>query len=249
MKLYIQGIDGRVGLRVYYAAIKTHEIQVLSIPTKYKVNSEVNANTRSSSGVVMKSSNGASEAELINQANVLIDFSSAEGIDNFIEMKDKVIILGVTGAKDPEDYKHKIYTLAKSNRVFYCANMSFGIHLVKKLMKEIQEFYKNLGIVNDILITDVHHKSKKDAPSGTAKMLGKLIEDQDRLTSSSVRFSDHIGSHSVTFDNPNEVIEIKHSSKSIDTYAKASLTIAEVLLDKPNGFYNMDKIIEMMIRR
>lgn len=236
LKLYIQGINGRVGSKFYEEIVKNHaDIEILNQEDKF-------SNTKNQS----KSQKFVNYPALEN-ADAIIDFSSTSGIDNFTNLKNKVFIIGTTGGD--LTYQNKINDLAKNNKVFYSPNMSFGIYIMSKLIQQIQQFYKKFNIENEILILETHHKNKKDAPSGTAKMLIKLIENSEKLNVNSIRFSDIQGSHNVVFDNINETLEVKHTSKNLGNYLHLSLFAATNLQHKPNRIYTMDDIVEMILNK
>ncbi|MFO1129938.1 MAG: dihydrodipicolinate reductase C-terminal domain-containing protein [Rickettsiales bacterium] len=254
--LYIQGITGKVGQLLNNHA-KDYGFEVInykdflnetsdckdffnisrsSLENKSKLNftskfdistEEINQATNRN----FKINNAA-----INNADVIIDFSHPESIDYFLklDLKNKVIVCGTTGANNLEEYFNKLQKLSKQNKVFYSSNMSKGIFILKKILEYYLEF--NTNIQPNIL--DIHHMHKKDSPSGTAKLLGNLFKNP---TYESKRVGTEIGTHQITFANEIEEISFIHKTKDRSIYATAALEIAKWLLKKESkGFYSMD---------
>ncbi len=149
---------------------------------------------------------------------------------------------------------------AKEIPVFRSANMSVGIALLKKLVRESEAF---LGDDFDVEIVEKHHNRKVDAPSGTALALADAASSAraggfdyvyDRsarrekrgkreLGISAVRGGNIVGDHSVMFISDNEIIELSHSALSRSVFADGSLRAAAFLKDKAPGMYGMDDMV------
>lgn len=143
--------------------------------------------------------------------------------------------------------------------VFWSANMSIGICLLKELVKKAAAF---LGESYDIEIVERHHNRKLDAPSGTALAIADAINasagdkycyEYDRhsrrakrkkteIGISSVRGGNIVGDHEVIFAGQNEIIEINHKAMSRNLFADGAVKAAFFLKDKPAGFYGMDSL-------
>ncbi|MBO4327361.1 MAG: 4-hydroxy-tetrahydrodipicolinate reductase [Clostridia bacterium] len=150
--------------------------------------------------------------------------------------------------------------VSKSVPVFRSANMSVGIALLKKLVRESEAF---LGDDFDVEIVEKHHNRKLDAPSGTALALADAVagardggfdyvfdrsarrEKRGRreLGISAVRGGNIVGDHSVMFIGGNEIIEISHSALSRSVFADGSLRAAEFIADKKSGLFSMDDLV------
>lgn len=144
--------------------------------------------------------------------------------------------------------------------IFRSANMSVGIALLKKLVKESELF---LGEDFDVEIVEKHHNRKLDAPSGTALALADAVSEgreggfdyvYDRsarcarrsnreLGISAVRGGNIVGEHSVMFISDNEIVELSHSALSRSVFADGSLRAAEYLKGREPGKYGMDDMI------
>ena len=141
------------------------------------------------------------------------------------------------------------------------ANMSLGINVLMKLLKEATKTFAPAGF--DIEIVEKHHNQKLDAPSGTALALADAINEEldpkyeyvyDRSTRrekrpekeigiSAVRGGSIVGDHDVLFCGPDEVITISHRAYSRGVFAKGAIEAAKFLAGKAPGMYDMQQVI------
>ena len=141
------------------------------------------------------------------------------------------------------------------------ANMSLGINLLMKLLKEASQVLANAGF--DIEIVEKHHNQKLDAPSGTAIALADSINEEfdgayeyifDRsqrrakrdakeLGISAVRGGSIVGEHDVLFAGPDEVITFSHTAYSRAVFGKGAVEAAKFLAGKAPGMYSMSDVI------
>lgn len=197
--------------------------------------------------------------DLCKNSQLVIDFSSIEILEELLKYslihKNKLVI-GTTGLSDNH---FKLLTKAsKDIAILYSPNMSLGANLITILAAEAA---KILGEDYDVEILDSHHRFKKDAPSGTAIMLGKSIAAArnvefdkcavfDRSATNRQKLSDEIGfasirggsiygEHEVFFAGDNEVITIKHQALNRKSFADGALKAANWLLSKESGLYSM----------
>lgn len=193
-------------------------------------------------------------------ADVLIDFSNPAalpGLLKFAVSRKIPVVVATTGlsAEDEALLKHA----AEQIPVFWSANMSIGICLLKELVKKAAAF---LGEDYDIEIVEKHHNRKLDAPSGTALAIADAINaaegdkfryEYDRhsrrvkrkpneIGISSVRGGNIVGDHEVIFAGPNEIIEIGHKAMSRNIFADGAVKAAFFIQDKPAGFYGMESL-------
>lgn len=197
------------------------------------------------------------------EADVIIDFASAKAMDRLLEYSvEKKIpcILCTTGLS--EEQLQKIEAASKEVAVFKSANMSLGINLLMKLLKDAAGVLAEAGF--DIEIVEKHHNQKLDAPSGTALALAdsinEALDDQyeyvyDRSTRrqvrpkkeigiSAVRGGTIVGDHDVIFAGLNEVITFSHQAYSREVFAKGAIEAAKYLTGKPAGYYTMNDVVE-----
>ena len=146
--------------------------------------------------------------------------------------------------------------------VFFSANMSLGVNLMKVLIKKAAEA---LGDGFDIEITETHHNLKKDAPSGTALALADSINEvfdgskeyvygrtpesgkreKKEIGIHALRGGTVVGEHEVSFFGNDEIIKISHSARSKSVFAEGALKAAEFIKDKEPGFYGMEDMITL----
>ena len=137
--------------------------------------------------------------------------------------------------------------------------MSFDINLMSKIVAEVAKKLSD----TDIEIIETHHNQKKDSPSGTALLLADAINEvfdnkkeyvfdrhsksekrsPNEIGFSSIRGGNIVGEHIVQFFSPYETFEIKHTSYSRNLFADGALKAAEFLVNKSNGFYNMNDLV------
>ena len=162
--------------------------------------------------------------------DVLIDVSSPEALLENLSA-NKPIVIGTTGHLDFTP----IEQAAKNVPVFYAPNFSLGIALLRKLALEIAASFPS-----DIDLIETHHKKKKDAPSGTALQLAKLLPG---VQIHSIRSGSIIGEHTLIFNNGLESLTLSHETHSRDAYARGALAAARFLIGKPSGLYTMDNLL------
>lgn len=195
------------------------------------------------------------------QADVIVDFSSAENLEErlaYAKANRLGIVLASTGFT--EDDLRLVKEYAKSIPVFKTANLSLGINLMQALCKTAAEV---LGDAFDVEIIERHHHLKKDAPSGTALMLADTINDAlgggkeyvngrsgivgARKTSEigihAVRGGTIVGEHEVCFAGEDEIVTITHSARSKRVFAAGAIRAAKFLSGKPAGIYEMKDLL------
>jgi 4-hydroxy-tetrahydrodipicolinate reductase len=202
-------------------------------------------------------------ASVVDQFDVLIDFTRPEASMAFIELcrqAGKKIVIGTTGYSDAQ--KAAITEAAKDVAIVLAPNMSVGVNLALKLLEMTA---KVMGDYTDIEVIEAHHRHKIDAPSGTALRMGEVIADvlgrslkdcaiygregntgeRDRKTIgfSTIRAGDIVGEHTVMFADEGERVEITHKATSRMTFANGAVRAALWLKDKPNGLYDMQDVL------
>lgn len=190
-------------------------------------------------------------------ADIIIDFSSPDCTIQMLEYASlhKIpIIIATTGFT--EDQEEIIKNYSSKIPIFMSANMSYEITLIKKTLEQLAPKLSNC----DIEITETHHNRKKDAPSGTAKLLANSINSSlnnskkiiygrqgkrnaNEIGISSLRGGNIVGTHTVSFFGEYETIEITHTALSRDLFAEGALKAARFILNQSSGMYNMDSLI------
>ena len=196
-------------------------------------------------------------------ADVVIDFSSASAVDklmDYCEKKNLPLVLCSTGLS--EDQLSRVKALSEKIAVLKSANMSLGINLLLKLLKDAAGVLASSGF--DIEIVEKHHRMKLDAPSGAALALADSVNEAlggeyeyvyDRSTRrekrpdkeigiSAVRGGTIVGDHDVIFAGTDEVITFSHSAYSRAVFAKGAVSAAVFLAGKGPGLYDMSNVID-----
>ena len=196
-------------------------------------------------------------------ANVIIDFTVPKCTLAVLKIASKLkkrVVIGTTGFSKKEEKLIKKYS--KKIPILKAGNMSLGVNLLVYLTKIAS---KSLG--NNFLskIFEVHHKHKKDHPSGTALMLGKGIalgKNKDlskimgkkyfnrksfpygkKINFNSLRKGEIIGKHEVKFSSGKEIVTLNHESFDRALYSEGALTAAKWLINKKPGLYSMRNVL------
>ena len=196
-------------------------------------------------------------------ADVIIDFAASTAVDALLDYcvtTNTPVVLCTTGLS--EEQIHKVEETSTKVAVLKSANMSLGVNLLLKLLKEAAGTLAPAGF--DIEIVEKHHNLKKDAPSGTALALADSINEEldnryeyvyDRSTRRESRYENEIGisavrggtivgEHDVIFAGEDEVITFSHTAYSKAIFAKGAVQAAKYLKGKAAGLYDMQDVIE-----
>lgn len=196
------------------------------------------------------------------EADCVIDFSTAAAVDDLLDYcveRNLPCVLCTTGLSETQ--LQKLDEAAKSIAVLKSANMSLGINLLLKLLKDAAAVLAPAGY--DMEIVEKHHNQKLDAPSGTALALADAINEQldhtysyvyDRsgrrekrpekeIGISAVRGGTIVGDHDVIFAGMDEVITFSHTAYSRGVFGKGAVQAAKFLAGKPAGKYDMSHVI------
>jgi dihydrodipicolinate reductase len=200
-------------------------------------------------------------SELTCKPDVIIDFSHPSALNGLLEYamtNGTALVLASTGYSDEETAKIK--SAASEIPIFFTANMSIGINLMRELAKKAVSV---LGEQYDVEIIEKHHNQKIDAPSGTALMLAESINeasgykysyvydrhsvrkkrDKAEIGIHSVRGGTIVGEHEIIFAGRDEVITLSHSAASKEVFAVGAVNAAVFVASKPAGLYSMADMI------
>lgn len=199
-------------------------------------------------------------ADVKEKVDAIIDFSRPSSLDALASYAGKnsiPVVLATTGYS--EEQKKQIAALSEKIPVFYSANMSLGVSVIKSLVKKAAEI---LGDDFDIEIIEKHHNMKADAPSGTALALADSINEvfdnnkpyqygrtpsdgkrRNEIGIHGVRGGTVVGEHEVGFYGDDEIITVSHSARSRKIFANGALKAALYIADKPAGMYNMEMMV------
>ena len=254
MKIYltITGCMGRMGKQLIKSSKKNKNFKIVSLTENYKIKRKIN--------------NVLPELNSINsfkKTNVIIDFTIPKCTLEVLKIASKLkkrVVIGTTGFTKKQEKMINIYS--KKIPILKAGNMSLGINLLMYLT-EITS--KSLGSKFLSKVFEVHHKHKKDHPSGTALMLGKGIavgknKDLNRLVGkkylnkrsfpygkkinfNSIRKGEVVGEHEVKFSNGKEIITLNHEAFDRALYSEGALTAAMWLMKKKPGLYSMRDVL------
>lgn len=195
-------------------------------------------------------------------ADVMIDVSSSNGIEermDYAVYKQIPVIICSTGLS--QEQQRYVTETSRKVAVLRSANMSLGINLLMKLVKEAAKKLADNGF--DIEIVEKHHNQKLDAPSGTALALADSINEEfddryeyvydrsqvrskrnkDEIGISAVRGGTIVGMHDVIFAGTDEVITLSHTAYSRAIFAKGSVVAAKFMKGKDAGYYDMADVL------
>ena len=221
IKICVSGSRGKMGSRILALAKEDSALQV---------NGEFDID--------------ADPEPFIKQCDCLIDFTAPKATMSHLslcEKHKKAMVIGTTGLSDPE--KDAIEKVSQKIPIIFSPNMSMGVNLVFGLVTEAAAMLGNEYLVS---IKEAHHIHKKDAPSGTAKEIARLIKesrpDAD-IPIESIREDEIVGDHTVTFEGPFDRIQISHSAKTRDIFAKGALEAAKFISKKKKGLFAMPDVL------
>ena len=197
------------------------------------------------------------------KSDVVIDFSNSAAVDGLLDYcvnNEIPVVLCTTGLS--EEQLKRVKEASEKTAVLKSANMSLGINLLMKVLKEASGVLAKAGY--DIELVERHHNQKVDAPSGTAIALADSINealdneytyvydrssvrqkrDPKEIGISAVRGGTIVGDHEVIFAGLDEVVEFKHRAYSRSVFGKGAVEAAAYLAGKKPGMYGMDDVIQ-----
>jgi 4-hydroxy-tetrahydrodipicolinate reductase len=182
---------------------------------------------------------------VMKSCDVAIDFSRADAIEEICRSAlrhDKPVVVGTTG-HSPEQ-RRVIERTAQSLPIVVASNFSVGVNVLFWLTRKAAEL---LGRDFSAEIVETHHKTKKDAPSGTAKTLAEGLkaaqEIGDEIPIQSIREGDVVGEHTVIFRGPSERLELTHRAANREIFAWGALRAAKWIMGRPPGLYSMQDVL------
>ncbi len=184
---------------------------------------------------------------LVAGADVLIDFSLPEATDQVldsVERYGKALVCGVSGLSDQQ--VTRIREAAMSIPVVYDRNMSLGVAVLERAVSNAAAA---LGTAFEVRISEVHHVHKKDAPSGTALMLGEAISaargepDTGFIEFESERRGEVPGDHEVVMESPTERVTFTHSVTTRQVFAEGAVHAAAWVVEQAPGLYKMRDLL------
>ncbi len=182
-------------------------------------------------------------AALAKSCDVVVDFSTAEATETICQIcaaQKLPLVLGTTGHTAAQ--QEIVRATAEEVAVVFAANFSLGVNVLFALARKTAAL---LGEKFEVEIVEAHHRTKKDAPSGTAKRLAEILEETrgESVPVHSVRAGDIVGDHEVIFAGSGERLELTHRASSRETFARGALHAARWVVGNPAGLYRMEDVL------
>ena len=248
INLAITGCMGRMGRQIIKSAKLNKNFKLVTLTESRKINKKIN-------GIKLN----VNTEQAFKKTNLIIDFTIPKCTFQVLKIASKLkkrVVIGTTGFNKKQENLIKIY--AKKIPILKAGNMSLGINLLMYLTEIASG---SLGKKFLSKVFEVHHKYKKDYPSGTALMLGKGIaigQNKNfynsigkkylnkktfpygkKINFNSLRKGEIIGEHEVKFSNGKEIITLNHEAFDRALYSEGALTAAKWLINKKHGLYSM----------
>lgn len=213
--------------------------------------------------VVAEINRGDDLAAALPGADAVIDFSAHANtveVARLCAKHKKALVIGTTGHTDTDTFEIK--KLKAKIPIVWASNFSTGVNTLFWLTRKAAEI---LGTDFDLEVLEMHHRQKKDAPSGTAKSLAEILAEVRRqklaevarhgregivgartpseIGVHSIRGGDVVGDHTVIFANVGERVELTHKASSRDTFANGALRAARWLVKQKPGLYDMQDVL------
>jgi 4-hydroxy-tetrahydrodipicolinate reductase len=234
IRLAVSGACGKMGSRIIALASKENDFRLV-VALEAKGHPQI--------GKPIEGVKISDNSDEIKNADCLIEFTNPVATieHSGLALKyKKPMVIGTTGLN--EDEKARIKKAAQEIPIVFSPNMSIGVNLLFRLVKETASRLSdyNAGI------TEAHHVYKKDAPSGTAKRLAEIIKENSGKEVGnirSIREGEIVGDHKVVFDSPFDTVELSHSAKTRDIFAKGALEAARFIVKQGPGLYDMQDVL------
>ena len=252
INLAITGCMGRMGQQLIKSSKLDKNFKLVTVTENRIINKKI--------GGIKPSLN---TENAFKRANVIIDFTIPKCTFEVLKIASKLkkkVVIGTTGFTQKEENLIKKYS--KKIPILKAGNMSLGINLLMYLT-EIAS--KSLGNNFSSKVFEIHHKHKKDHPSGTALMLGKGIaagKNKDfyklmgkkylnkknfpygkKINFNSIRKGEVVGEHQVKFSSGKEIITLNHEAFDRALYSEGAFTAAKWLMNKKPGLYSMRNVL------
>ena len=252
INLAITGCMGRMGQQLIKSSKSNNNFRLVTLTENRIINKKFN-------GIKPQ----ANTEIAFEKTDIIIDFTVPKCTIEVLKIASKLkkrVVIGTTGFTQKEDKIIKKY--AKKIPILKAGNMSLGVNLLMYLT-EMASKSLNDNFLSKIF--EVHHKHKKDYPSGTALMLGKGIADGKnknlynligkkflnkksfpygkKINFNSIRKGEIIGEHEVTFSSGKEIIKLNHEAFDRALYSDGALSAAKWLINKKPGLYSMRDLL------
>ena len=202
-------------------------------------------------------------AAALPKGDALIDFTHATATVSIAEAcaaAGKILVIGTTGHGEAD--RSRITELSKNIPIVFAPNFSVGVNTLFWLTRKAAEI---LGPDFDLEVVEMHHRLKKDSPSGTARRLAEILAEvrgldygrdvshgregmvgerrPNEIGMHALRGGDVVGDHTVVYANTGERVELSHKASSRDTFAKGALRAARWAQSQKPGLYDMQDVL------
>ena len=265
IRVIVTGATGRMGCRVIDLVYADPELELVGAVT-HATHPALGRDAGEVAGVghlgvVLESDC----TRTLQQAEVIIDFSVADAALTYMRLAaahQKAMVIGTTGFTASQ--REEISRLSQRMRCFIAPNMSVGVNVMFQVLRQLVTL---LGPDYDIEILEAHHRTKIDAPSGTALRLAAIVaEARDKKLEDVAVYGRHgvigqrsdaeigiqvirageiVGEHTVLFGGPGERLEFVHRSQSRDTFARGAVRAAKWVMPQPVGLYSMEDLLRL----
>jgi 4-hydroxy-tetrahydrodipicolinate reductase len=239
-------------------------VRVLLVGAKGRMGQAIAAAVEGGDAVIVAGlDQGDDLAKGVDACDVVVDFSQPSATDEICRAclgTGKPLVIGTTGHSNEE--RALLEKAAQSFPIVFSPNFSIGVNALFWLTRRTAEL---LGQDFDLEIVEMHHRRKKDAPSGTAKKLAEILCEVRKLDYArnvvhgreglggerstaeiavhSIRGGDVIGDHTVTFAGVGERLELTHKASSREAFATGALRAARWIVGRPPGLYSMEDVL------
>tara|TARA_Y100000816_G_scaffold230270_1_gene175456 strand:+ start:669 stop:1445 length:777 start_codon:yes stop_codon:yes gene_type:complete len=252
INLAITGCLGRMGQQLIRSTKNNKNFKIVSLTENRNI-------TKKISGIKLE----LNTINAFKKASVIVDFTVPKCTMQVLKIASKLkkrIVIGTTGFSKKEENSIKKYS--KKIPILKAGNMSLGVNLLMYLTEIASKSLSNNFLTK---VYEVHHKHKKDYPSGTALMLGKGIADGKnknfysligkkyfnkktfpygkKINFNSIRKGNIIGEHEVKFSDGKEIVTLNHESFDRALYSEGALTASKWLMKKKPGLYSMRDLL------
>ena len=252
INLAITGCLGRMGQQLIKSSKKNKDFKLVSLTEDRNISKKI-------SGIKLEKNS----IDAFKKANVIIDFTIPKCTLQVLKIASKLkkrVVIGTTGFSKREEKLIKKYS--KKIAILKAGNMSLGVNLLMYLTEIASKSLDNNYLAK---VYEVHHKHKKDYPSGTALMLGKGIADGKnknfyrligkkylnkkafpygkKINFNSIRRGNIIGEHEVKFSSGKEIVTLNHESFDRALYSEGALTASKWIMKKKSGLYSMRDLL------
>ncbi|RMD47117.1 MAG: 4-hydroxy-tetrahydrodipicolinate reductase [Aquificota bacterium] len=264
VKVIISGIMGRMGKKIAQLSFADRDVEIAAGVERSDC-VHFHENVGEVIGENVDAPIVSDLSKVIDKGDVIIDFAgNTEAVLGHVRLaaadkNKKAMVIGTTGFS--QDELKEIEELSKEIPIVLAPNMSIGVNLLFKLVKEAAKALKGKGF--DIEVIEMHHRYKKDAPSGTAVKIVDILKEEagikkvvygregmypegrpsDEIGVFALRGGDVVGEHTVIFAGLGERIELTHKAGSRDIFAKGAVEAAKWIKGKKPGLYDMQDVL------